>query len=232
MGELTNGRVKISSNTKLLINGSEVLDREGIHGKIHQVGIGFGTGRHLQGRKSHIIERQEIVMSKSKPVQKKKKSKSPKRPIKTTSIGLQASSKRRDNSASPITANTRSAAISPKTQTSKSLYSVGLSAKIGTAKSVRDENEGVSQGRFDPSTIDNQAQTHSNLLTAYLKRPQRNTETATDPVMIVTGRPEFKSTMIQTNPEVAETDIFEPMPLIAPYEPLTRATGANADDDS
>ena len=57
-------------------------------------------------------------------------------------------------------------------------------------------------------------------------------ETATDPVMIVTGRPEFKSTMIQTNPEVAETDIFEPMPLIAPYEPLTRAIGANADDDS
>jgi len=43
---LTQGKVNVDDNTILLINESEVLSRDGIHGKISQVGIGFGTGRH------------------------------------------------------------------------------------------------------------------------------------------------------------------------------------------
>lgn len=54
MEDLTNHRARIDENTKLLINGSEVLSQAGIAGKIHKVGVGFGTGRHTQSRKSQI----------------------------------------------------------------------------------------------------------------------------------------------------------------------------------
>jgi len=43
---LTQGKVNVDDNTILLINNSEVLAKDGIHGKINQVGVGFGTGRH------------------------------------------------------------------------------------------------------------------------------------------------------------------------------------------
>ena len=52
MEDLTNHRARIDENTKLLINGSELLSQHGISGKIHKVGVGFGTGRHTQSRKS------------------------------------------------------------------------------------------------------------------------------------------------------------------------------------
>lgn len=42
----------ITENTAILINASEVLTKAGIHGKISEVGVGFGTGRHIQKRKS------------------------------------------------------------------------------------------------------------------------------------------------------------------------------------
>ena len=94
MEELTNGKVRIHPNTKLLINGTEILSNQGISGKINQVGIGFGTGRHLQGRKSHVVDRQEVVLKSAKPTKDKikdktRKSKSPNRPERTTvSVGL------------------------------------------------------------------------------------------------------------------------------------------------
>lgn len=40
----------VSNKTMLLINSSEVLARDGIHGKIAHVGLGFGTGRHTASR--------------------------------------------------------------------------------------------------------------------------------------------------------------------------------------
>lgn len=65
MEDLTNHRTKIDEDTKLLINGSEILSQAGISGKIHQVGVGFGTGRHTQSRKSNI-QRKELVMQSQK----------------------------------------------------------------------------------------------------------------------------------------------------------------------
>lgn len=38
----------------LLINASEVLAKDGIHGKIARIGLGFGTGRHTANRKASV----------------------------------------------------------------------------------------------------------------------------------------------------------------------------------
>ena len=75
MEVLTNGLVKIEDSTKLLINGSEVLSHQGIHGKIHQVGVGFGTGRHLQSRKTPNAQ-QDVVMKSQKSQKSSKTNKS------------------------------------------------------------------------------------------------------------------------------------------------------------
>ena len=44
----------VHDDTMLLINASEVLAKDGIHGKIAQVGLGFGTGRHTANRHSSV----------------------------------------------------------------------------------------------------------------------------------------------------------------------------------
>lgn len=41
----------VDSDTILLINSGEVLTKEGIHGTIAPLGVGFGTGRHTSSRK-------------------------------------------------------------------------------------------------------------------------------------------------------------------------------------
>ena len=56
MERLTHHRVKIDEETKLLINGSEVLSSKGIRGNIHKVGVGFGTGRHTSGRRNDLLK--------------------------------------------------------------------------------------------------------------------------------------------------------------------------------
>lgn len=56
MENLTHHRVKIDQNTKVLINGSEVLTHAGIKGSIHKVGVGFGTGRHTSGRRLDLLK--------------------------------------------------------------------------------------------------------------------------------------------------------------------------------
>lgn len=50
MERLTHGRVKIDSDTKLVINGSEVLSQKGIQVSREKVGVSFGTGRHTDAR--------------------------------------------------------------------------------------------------------------------------------------------------------------------------------------
>jgi len=41
----------VDQDAVLLINANEVLAKDGIHGMIAQVGIGFGTGRHTENRR-------------------------------------------------------------------------------------------------------------------------------------------------------------------------------------
>ena len=65
MKQLTHHRVKIDEQTKLLINGSEVLTHKGIKGNIHSVGVGFGTGRHTSGRRLDLLK--EVPVAKPKP---------------------------------------------------------------------------------------------------------------------------------------------------------------------
>jgi hypothetical protein len=42
----------VDDDSFLLINANEVLARDGIHGKIAEIGIGFGTGRHTSTRRA------------------------------------------------------------------------------------------------------------------------------------------------------------------------------------
>ena len=56
METLTHGKVEITEKTSLLINGSEVLTQKGISGKIHKVGVGFGTGRHTSGHRLDLLK--------------------------------------------------------------------------------------------------------------------------------------------------------------------------------
>jgi hypothetical protein len=42
---------KVDESTKIIINGSEVLNRKGISGQINEIGVGFGTARNTSMRK-------------------------------------------------------------------------------------------------------------------------------------------------------------------------------------
>ena len=52
MRDLVQGKAEVDQDTIMLINATEVLTRDGIHGKIANIGVGFGTGRHTMKRKS------------------------------------------------------------------------------------------------------------------------------------------------------------------------------------
>ena len=67
MGMLTHHRVKIDKETKLLINGSEILTQEGIKGNINKVGVGFGTGRWTSGRRLDLLKEVPVPKSPNKP---------------------------------------------------------------------------------------------------------------------------------------------------------------------
>lgn len=124
MEDLTNHRARIDENTKLLINGSEVLSQAGIAGKIHKVGVGFGTGRHTQGRRSNNnapgsgTSKMEVVIQSTK------------------SFGKKAPN-RHQSELSPKTRDMRNRSVGARTATHKSLASIGCSAKPSTKKSLR-----------------------------------------------------------------------------------------------
>ena len=54
MEDLTQLEGQIDNDTKVVINGQEVLSPIGISGQIRDVGLGFGTGRHTNGRRGEL----------------------------------------------------------------------------------------------------------------------------------------------------------------------------------
>jgi ribosomal protein S28E/S33 len=104
----------VNNETMLLINASEVLARDGIHGKIAQIGVGFGTGRHTAKRNSSVP------------------------PIRVKSALAR--------SASPPARNDR--AVSAHSYRSPIKMSIALSPR--SMQSLREKNEQVTQGRFEP----------------------------------------------------------------------------------
>jgi hypothetical protein len=50
----------------LLINASEVLAKDGIHGKIARIGLGFGTGRHTANRHSSVEPEPRVKSAQAK----------------------------------------------------------------------------------------------------------------------------------------------------------------------
>lgn len=70
MEDLTHQKAHINEDTVILINATEKLSKKGIEGKIHNVGVGFGTGRHTAGKE----KREELkVVNKSRSSGKSKK---------------------------------------------------------------------------------------------------------------------------------------------------------------
>jgi hypothetical protein len=104
----------VNKETMLLINASEVLARDGIHGKIAQIGVGFGTGRHTANRHSSVP------------------------PVRVKSALAR--------STSPPARNDR--AVSAHSYRSPIKMSIGLSPR--SRQSLREKNEQVTQGRFEP----------------------------------------------------------------------------------
>ena len=41
---------RLSNHTIMLTNANEILSKGGIHGRIGNVGVGFGTGRHTASK--------------------------------------------------------------------------------------------------------------------------------------------------------------------------------------
>jgi hypothetical protein len=83
----------------------------------------------------------------------------------------------------------------------------------------------VSVDRFNPLTNEEPTQTSYLLLQDYMKRPQHNQETSTDPVNIIDEEVFRTSIMIQTLPIIEERDVDEPQPLWVPDEPMYRGCG-------
>jgi hypothetical protein len=52
MRDLVQGKAEVDQDTIMLINATEVLTKDGICGRIANIGVGFGTGRHTMKRKS------------------------------------------------------------------------------------------------------------------------------------------------------------------------------------
>ena len=50
MEDLTHQKAHIQEDTVILINATEKLTHKGIVGEVHEVGVGFGTGRHTAGK--------------------------------------------------------------------------------------------------------------------------------------------------------------------------------------
>ena len=65
MEDLTHQKAHITEDTVILINATEKLTKKGIIGEIHDVGVGFGTGRHTAGSRSGL-KQQMIVKNKKK----------------------------------------------------------------------------------------------------------------------------------------------------------------------
>jgi hypothetical protein len=50
----------VETDAFLLINANEVLAKDGIHGRIAEIGVGFGTGRHTMTRRTEYYHKNKV----------------------------------------------------------------------------------------------------------------------------------------------------------------------------
>ena len=155
---LTNDQENITDDTKLIINGREVLDKHGIRGNIAMVGIGFGTGRHSCGRRG-----MGAFLEERKSFSSPKRKFSPKKRTVVHSIGCDPM---------PIDLNSQRSHVPIQELKSQCLSAWSISKY--------DAAEGISAGRFEYND-EVWCQTDDRLWQLYLQKQMKNAEIGTDP---------------------------------------------------
>lgn len=96
---------------------------------------------------------------------------------------------------------------------------MALSARSQTQLSLRDVNDQVTDGRFEPLQFNAQIQTDRELIVNFLKKETAQTDMCTDPIKFMPER-EFTQIMCQTDDMIAEPELtHEPIPSEQPSEP-------------
>ena len=197
MENLTHKKAHISEETVILINATEKLSRKGIEGKIHNVGVGFGTGRHTAG----ASKREEL-----KIVTKKTTSASRKRKLETTGCDAVLVSVKSEI-LSAMHKSIADGGNSARTASAKpDQISQGVTAKALSIVSVRDQGDQISTNRFGPGVADMNIQTTKELLDEYVAKPHAEIATETVPIVIDDRNAKFAEMAINTDPIIDERD--------------------------
>lgn len=102
-------------------------------------------------------------------------------------------------------------------------HSIAISAKPISEASVREQGDQITEGRFEPVMVDTQMNTDRKFLDDYLKKPSKEMNVGTDPIIIGTPKPEMATTMCQTDPMIKDDkDLGEPISLIVSHEPVRK----------
>lgn len=87
---------------------------------------------------------------------------------------------------------------------------------------MREQGDQITEGRFEPMMVDNQVNTDRKFLDDYLKKPSKEVNVGTDPVIIGTPKPQMATIMVQTDPQINDDEGGEePQTLLASREPVT-----------
>lgn len=92
--------------------------------------------------------------------------------------------------------------------------SIAVSARPLSEASVREQGDQITEGRFEPAMVDTQVNTDRRFFDEYLKKPSKEMNVGTDPIIIGTPKPEMATTMCQTDPMIKDVnEMEEPMSL-------------------
>jgi hypothetical protein len=176
MENLTHKKAHISEDTVILINATEKLSRKGIEGKIHNVGVGFGTGRHTAG----ASKREELkVVTKKTTSASRKRTKMETTGCDAVLVSVKSEILSAMHKSIVDGGNSARTASAVPDQISQ-----GVTAKALSIISVRDEGDQVSTNRFGPVVTDMNIQTTKELLDAYVAKPHAEIATETVPIVI------------------------------------------------
>lgn len=222
MEDLTSLEGKIDDDTRVIINGQEVLSKDGISGMIRETGVGFGTGRHTSGRRGELpvivyeVRREKSPVSKPKPVMQSQRlmidaaCSATQMPVHDMGIDAMTASDR------PQLASVGASAadFGPHIE----IASVAVSAMPEYQNEVRSCGNQVSEGRFDPRRFESAIQTERYLLDLYLAKNTTTGEIQTDPIDFAIISPKGNM-MCQTEMLPVEDYVREPIPQEFPEEP-------------
>ena len=117
----------------------------------------------------------------------------------------------------------KDAGLSARTRTEiPDQISQGVSAKPMSQRSVREQCDQVTEGRFEPHMINQGLNTDSKMLEEFFKKSMHDADVNTAPVIFGEPKPRMESIMVQTEVFVDESNLpEEPEPATTAYEPST-----------